>query len=89
MWKIKKITWPKKISTLPVAKVNQVNRLVSSQRDIKLALYHEYKERLRRRKVRPDFVVQKQMDERLIKLKVNEARQNKSESFNLNELEML
>ena len=38
MWKIKKRTWPKKISTLPVAKINQSKKLVSSPREIKLAL---------------------------------------------------
>ena len=79
MWKIKKKIWPKKISTLLVAKVNQVKRLVSSPREIKLALYQEYKERLRKRRVRPDFKEQKKMDKEPIKLKVNEARQNKSE----------
>ena len=87
MWKIKKRTWPKKKSTLPVAKINQVKKLVSSPREIKLALHQEYKERLRKRKVRPDFEMQKRMDRELIKLKVNKARQNKSELFNLSELE--
>ena len=39
MWKIKKRTWPKRKSTLPVSKVNQMNKLVSSPKEIKAALH--------------------------------------------------
>ena len=87
MWKMKKRMWPKKRSTLPVAKLNQVKKLVSSPREIKAALYQEYQERLRKRKIRPDFQQQKDMDKKLVELKVNEARHNKSEPFTLSELE--
>ena len=87
MWKMKKRMWPKKKSTLPVAKLNQVKKLVSSPREIKAALYQEYQERLRKRKIRPDFQQQKDMDKKLVELKVNEARHNKSEPFTLSELE--
>ena len=44
MWKMKKGFWPKKKSTLPIAKVNQVKKLMSSPKEIKLALLQEYKE---------------------------------------------
>ena len=70
MWKIKKRLWPKKKSTLPVAKFNQVKKLVSSPREIKAALFQEYKERLRIRKIRPDFQEQKKMDKELVILKL-------------------
>jgi hypothetical protein len=39
MWKTKKRIWPKKMSTLPIAKLNQFNKLVSSPREIKAALF--------------------------------------------------
>ena len=87
MWKLKKRIWPKKKSTLPVAKLNQVNKLVNTPREIKATLFQEYKERLRIRKIRPDFKEQKYLDKELIKLKVEKARLNKSEPFKLNELE--
>ena len=76
MWKMKKRLWPKKKSTLPIAKVNKAKKLVSSPKEIKLALLQQYKERLRRRKVRPDLKFQKKMDKELIKLKVEQARLN-------------
>ena len=88
MWKVKKRLWPKKKSTLPVAKLNQTNKLVSSPRDIKDALFQEYKERLRPRKVRPDFKSQKKMDKELTQLKVSLAKLNKSKQFTQNELEV-
>ena len=87
MWKLKKRLWPKKKSTLPVAKWNQVKKLVSSPREIKAALFQEYKERLRTRKIRPDFQEQKKMDIELVNLKLIEARLNKSSPFLLTELE--
>ena len=87
MWKLKKRIWPKKKSTLPVAKLNQVNKLVNTPREIKAALFQEYKERLRKRKIRPDFKEQKYLDREVTKLKVEKARLNKSEPFKLSELE--
>ena len=74
MWKMKKRMWPKKKSTLPVAKLNQVKKLMSSLMKIKAALYQEYQERLIKRKVRPDFQQQKDMDEKLVELKINENK---------------
>ena len=87
MWKTKKRIWPKKMSTLPIAKLNQFNKLVSSPREIKAALFQEYKERLRKREIRPDFKEQKKMDKELIEMKVYEARSNISIPFKMSELE--
>ena len=78
----------KKKSTLPVEKNNQSNKLVSSPKALKLALFQEYKERLRQRKIRPDLQLQKKIDEELINLKVNQARLNKSRPFSYSELEV-
>ena len=70
MWKIKKKRlWPKRKSTLPVAKINQVKKLVSSPNELKSSLLQEYNERLRRREVRPGIKDQKKMDFELMKLK--------------------
>ena len=86
MWKLKKQLWPKRRNTLPTAKYNHKRMLVSSPRDIKAALFQEYKERLRKRKIRPDFIKQKYMDNCLVNLKLNEAKKNKSNAFDMKEL---
>ena len=78
MWKLKKQLWPKRRNTLPTAKYNHKRMLVSSPRDIKAALFQEYKERLRKRKIRPDFIKQKYMDNCLVNLKLNEAKKIKA-----------
>ena len=44
MWKMKKKKMPKKKTTLPVAKLSQMKKLVASPMEIKKALYQEYKE---------------------------------------------
>ena len=67
--------------------MNQVNRLVSSSKEIIAALHQEYMERLIIRKIRPDFKDQKKLDKELVRLKINKARLNKSKPFEMSELE--
>ena len=45
-----------------------MKKLVSSPKEIKAALHQEYKERLRTRKVRPDFEDQKKLDSKLLQV---------------------
>ena len=87
MWNMKKRHCPKRKCTLPVAKENQLKRFLRPPQEFKASLQQEYKERLRVRKIRPDFKDQNIMDKELIRLRVNEARHNKSEPFENEELE--
>ena len=50
MWKLKKKLWPKKQSTLPIAKKNHRGRLISSPKELIQTFQKEYKDRLRQRK---------------------------------------
>ena len=70
-----------------VAKVNQVNRLVSSPKEIITALHQEFTERLRIKKIRPYFKDQDRFDKDKVRLKINKTRLNKSELFEICELE--
>ena len=45
----------KKKKHIASGKKNQIKKLVSSPNELKAALFQEYKERLRKRKIRPDF----------------------------------
>ena len=56
MWKLKKKVWPKNILSAPSAKLNHKMKLISDPKQLKLLLAKEYKERLRRRPVKPDFL---------------------------------
>ena len=86
MWKLKKKLWPKKPNSLPVAKFNHIGQLVSSPSELKSLLIKEYKERLRSRAVRTDFIDQKQLDKIVTDLKLSCAWLNKSEAFSSSEV---
>ena len=55
MWKLNKKLWPKCGNLLPIAKKNHRGKLVSNPGAIKKLLTREYKDRLRKRPVRPNF----------------------------------
>ena len=49
LWKLTNKLWPKKASSLPIAKFNHRRRLVTSPNDIMQVLLKEFKDRLRQR----------------------------------------
>ena len=55
MWKFKNKLWPKKASALPVAKLNEKGRMVSTPKELMKVLLMEYKDRLRPRCNRSDL----------------------------------
>ena len=56
MWKLLKNLWPKTNPTLPTVKRNHRGKIVSGPTEIKKLLAKEYKDRLRTRPIRPDFL---------------------------------
>ena len=86
MWKLKKKVWPKKPHSVPVAKYNHKGKLIGSPLDIMAALSKEYTDRLRSRKVRSDFIDQKELDNIVTKIKLSKAWEKKSEPFKMSEL---
>ena len=87
MWKLKKKMWPNKQSSLPTAKINHKGRLVSSAKDIKSALRKEYMEKLRSRPKHP--MANKLIKSKTILLKLKNALKIKSESFSMEELDLV
>ena len=88
MWKFKKKKlWPKKKSTLPVAKFNHKGRLISSPKELLHTLQKEYRDRLRKRKTKHNLKEHMQRMHEVTKLKLLRASRNKSPEFTLEELE--
>ena len=87
MWKLKKQIWPKKKSALPVAKRNYKGRLLSAPSDIRHLLLTEYKERLRERPCLPGLQKSRTLRQKLLKTKLDLSKKNKSEPFNMEDLD--
>ena len=87
MWKLKRELWPKKAPTLPTAKRNHKGRLISSPKELLLALQKEYQDRLRPRKCKEQLREHMGKVHDVTELKLLYAWQNKSPAFTIQELE--
>ena len=87
MWILKKKLWPKKKPSLPVAKRNHKGRLISSPKELLHTLQKEYKDRLRKRKVKSYLREHMVIMHEVTKLKLAKAWKNKSPCFTMEELE--
>ena len=87
MWKLLGKLWPKNGNALPSAKKNHKGKIISDPRELKKLLAKEYKERLRSRRMRPDFLRQDDLKEDIFKLKMKIAESNESPEWNLSDLE--
>ena len=87
MWKLNKKLWPKCGVTLPTAKKNHRGKLVSNPGAIKKLLAREYKDRLRKRPLRPDFADVRKRRKTIFKLKMKFARSRKSPDWSMDDLE--
>ena len=87
MWKMNKKLWPKCGNILPVAKKNHKGKLVSNPKAIKKLLAREYKDRLRKRPVRPDFSDMRIRRKEIFKLKMKFAGNQRSPDWSMNDLE--
>ena len=87
MWKMKKELWPKKASSLPIAKHNHMGRLISSPKELMKTLHKEYQDRLRPRKCKENIKEHMSAMHAITKKKLDQAWENKSPSFSMQELE--
>ena len=65
MWKIKRKTFPKKQKSFPVVKKNPSGRIVSSQKELKALYLETFRNRLRHRKMKHDFLEIQSLKENL------------------------
>ena len=87
MWKRNKKLWPKVGNNLPTAKKNHKGKLVSNPGAIRKLLAREYKDRLRRRPVRPDITEIRIRRKEITKMKLKLAGMRKSRDWTMDDLE--
>ena len=81
LWKLKHKLWPKKAPSLPVAKYNHRERLVTTPQQIINVLLKEFKDRLRRRTSKTTYKYHINNVEENTRLKLDLAWKNKSPPF--------
>ena len=88
IWKLKKQLFPKKAASLPSAKLNYQNKIVSRQKDLIKLLGEEYGiVRLRKRPTHPLMVKGKNIRKNILKTKLLLANRKKSLPFKMEDLE--
>ena len=88
MWQIKKKMFPSKASALPSAKINYQGKVVTEPKELLKLMGEEFgRFRLRKRPVHPANKKQKQIRKLLLELKLKVARGNKSDPFQMKDLE--
>ena len=87
VWKTLKKLGPKLKQKIPSAKKNHSGRLISEPKKLKQLLVKEYKNRLRARPARPDFVNLEKRKNRIFQLKMQIASKNKSKLWTMDDLE--
>ena len=88
MWKLNKKLWPKCGVQLPIAKKNHQGKMVSHPGALKKLLSKEYRNRLRKRPVRPDLSDMRVRRSKLFKLKMKYAGSQKSPAWSMSDLEI-
>ena len=90
IWKLKKQLFPKKPATLPSAKYNYQNKIVTHPKDLTELLGEEYeKVRLRKRPTHPMMMKGKSIRKNIVKTKLRLASLKKSQPFKMNDLEVV
>ena len=87
MWKCLKNICPKVKPVLPSAKRNFKGKIISGKKEIKILLAKEYKNRLRTRPTRHDFISTRLRRERIFKLKMRLSKYRKSAPWTMKDLE--
>ena len=87
MWKTLKNLCPKIKPTLPSAKRNHKGKIISGQKEVKNLLAKEYKNRLRERPVRKDFVKTKIRGNIIFNLKMKLSKLSRSKEWTMKDLE--
>ena len=87
MWKLLKKIWPKHKS-ISTAKRNHIGKIISRPKEIKILMSKEYKERLRRRPIRPDMKELMEKRQNIFQYKLKIAKNNKSPEWNMKDLDI-
>ena len=87
MWKSLKEICPKVKPILPSAKQNFKGKIISGKKEIKNLLANEYKNRLRTRPYRHDYLATGRRRKRIFELKLNLAKLKKTPPWTLKDLE--
>ena len=87
MWKKNKKLWPKCGNNLPTAKKNHKGKLVSNPGGIRKLLAREYKDRLRKRPVRPDIADIRLRRKEIFRMKLKLAGMRQSRDWTMADLE--
>ena len=87
MWKLLKKIWPKYISK-STAKRNHVGKIISNPQEIKKLMSKEYKERLRKRPIRPDLKFLMRKRKSIFENKLKLAQRKKSPEWTIKDLDL-
>ena len=87
MWKTVRKLWSKCGGTLPTAKKNHKGKIISGPSELKKLLAKEYKERLRSRPIRPDFLEIEERKKLIFDLKMKYAESVKSPEWTMSDLD--
>ena len=86
MWKLLKKIWPK-YDSQSTAKKNHRGEIISNPNALKALLAKEYKERLRKRPMKPEMTQIMMTKKKLFNMKLKLANNNKSPEWSLRDLE--
>ena len=90
IWKLKKSLFPKKPSTVPAAKLNYQNNIVSHPKELTKLLGEEYgRVRLRKRPTHPLHTKGRSIREKILKTKLRLSSQKKTEPFKMEDLDIV
>ena len=86
MWKTLKKLWPKCGPTLPTAKKNHRGKIVTGPNELKKLLAKEYKELIRSRPIRPDFLERENLKNLIFEMKIKLVQAHCSPDWNISDL---
>ena len=88
IWKTMSKLWPKCGINVPTAKINHVGKMVSAPSELKALLAKEYRERLRKRPLRPDLKDIENRKQKLFEMKLSLAESKQSSDWTMDQLEV-
>ena len=87
IWNVKRKYFPKITPSLPMGKKNIKNRLITNPNELKELYLKTFKHRLRHRPAQPGFEGLLDTQEELFKMRLEEAKKNKSEDWTMKDLD--
>ena len=87
MWSEMRKAFPKKNNPLPTGVKNMKGKIITNPEEKKKVTLKHFEERMRKRKVKDEVKKIVDLNEKVFKMRVNEARNNISPEFSMDELE--